>query len=432
MSRQDTRAKIFPTMVRSLMAPPSTNPKLENRKFINHFLFNPEVCLILFLIAAIFASAQSYFAEVKTFVEGGRLYTAYNNYIIFKQSFFHLLDGKDLYTLHEEVQWDLYKYSPTFALLFGSMAVLPDLVGLTVWNLLNALILYFSIRFLPEINRNTKNLILFFVLIELLTSLQNEQSNGLIAGLLIFTFGGLERGKYWLATFCVVATIFIKLFGIVALALFLLCPNKLKLAYTTASWVVVLGLLPLLVINPDQFVFLYKSWGDMLVSDHSVSDGLSVAGWLKSWFDWEVHKNLISALGIVLFCLPLLRISQFTTYEFRIWLLASVLLWVVIFNHRAESPTFIIAVCGVALWYFSQATQPENRFLLLLTFVFTVLSATDVFPRSVRSDWFQPYVVKVVPCILVWVKVTFDLLTHNTPIKPQYQKPHNATAPVPR
>jgi hypothetical protein len=369
--------------------------------------------LLLFIAAAIFASLQSYFADLKTFVEGGNLYTAYNNYVIFKQSFLHLLEGKDLYILHPAEQWDLYKYSPTFALFFGVLALLPDLVGLTLWNVLNAVVLLFAIYFLPHLSTRTKGLILIFMVIELITSLQNEQSNGLIAGLLIFAFGWLERGKYWIASFCVVATIFIKLFGIVALALFLLYPNKLKLTYVTKAWAALFLLLPLLVVDADQLVFLYKSWWNMLANDHSISEGLSVVGWLTTWFGWDVNKTLISGLGVVLFCLPLLRIKQYSSYVFRIWLLASVLLWVIIFNHKAESPTFIIAVGGVALWYFSQAPKTENLVLLLLTFVFTVLATTDILPRSVRNEWIQPYAVKAVPCILVWGKLIIDMLRIN-------------------
>lgn len=369
--------------------------------------------LLLFIAAAIFASLQSYLADLKTFVEGGNLYTAYNNYVIFKQSFLHLLEGKDLYILHPAEQWDLYKYSPTFALFFGVLAILPDLVGLTLWNVLNAVVLLFAIYFLPQLSTRTKGLILIFMVIELLTSLQNEQSNGLIAGLLIFAFGWLERGKYWIASFCVVATIFIKLFGIVALALFLLYPNKLKLTYTTTAWVALFLLFPLLVVDADQLVFLYKSWWNMLANDHSISEGLSVVGWLTTWFGWDVNKTLLSGLGVVFFCLPLLRVKQYSSYIFRIWLLASVLLWVIIFNHKAESPTFIIAVCGVALWYFSQAPKTNNFVLLLLTFVFTILATTDIFPRSIRTEWFQPYVVKAIPCILVWGKLIIDMLRIN-------------------
>jgi len=112
----------------------------------------------------------------------------------------------------------------------------------------------------------------------------------------------------------------------------------------------------------------------------------------------------------VLFCLPLLKVRSYGQYPFRIMLLASVLVWVIIFNHRAESATFVIAVTGVAIWYFIQTPKPENLVLLLLTLVFSILSPTDLFPPYVRNEFFNPYVVKAVPCILVWAKITYDLL----------------------
>ncbi|GGB92880.1 hypothetical protein GCM10011325_20410 [Dyadobacter sediminis] len=377
---------------------------------VNRFLINPKSILFVFLGIAVFASLQSYFGGLKSFVEGGHLYTTYNNYIIFKQSFFHLLENKDLYAPFIEEQGDLYKYSPSFALIFGILSILPDVLGLSLWNILNAAVLLYSVYYLPRIDIRTKGLILVFMLVELLTSVQNEQSNALIAGLLIFSFGFLERGKYWMATLCVVSTIFIKVFGIVALALFLLYPNKFKLAYTTAFWVVLFTILPLVVIDWEQFVFLYKSWANLLQNDHSISDGLSVIGWLKSWFGWQVNKTYVSLAGVALFCIPLLKIRSYQHFVFRVLMLSSILIWVVIFNHRAESPTFIIAISGVALWYYAQFPKKENYILLVLAFVFTALSPTDLFPKFIRDEWMKPYVVKAVPCILIWGKIIYDML----------------------
>lgn len=377
---------------------------------INRFLVNPKALLSLFLSIAVFAALQSYFADLKTFEDNPRLYTCYNNYVIFKQSFFHLIEGKDLYILYLEEQWDLFKYSPAFALLFGLFAYLPDPVGLSLWAILNAAVLFFSVYYLPNIDIRTKGLILIFVFSETLTTLQNEQSNALITGLLIFTFGFLERRKYWLASLCIVSTIFIKLFGIVGLALYLLYPGKLKLAYTALFWTALFTLLPLLVVDQNQFVFLYKSWANMLSNDHSISDGLSVIGWLKTWFNWQVNKTYVSLTGVVLFCIPLLRIKAYNNFQYRILMLASILIWVVIFNHRAESPTFIIAISGVALWYFSQAQNTENLVLLILALIFTGLSSTDLFPKFIRDQYVWPYVLKAVPCILVWGKILYDLM----------------------
>ncbi len=371
---------------------------------------NKKAIMLLFVAVAVFASLQAYFANLKTFEPDGVLYTTYNNYVIFRQSFFHLIQDKDLYILYEKEQWDLYKYSPAFALFFAVFALLPNVAGLTLWNLANSTLLVFAVYYLPRISLRHRGLILLFVFIELLTSLQNEQSNGLIAGLLTLTFGLLERDRYWLAALCVVCASFIKPFGIVALALYLLYPDKIRLTYTTIAWAVLFAFVPLLVVDWDQLVFLYKSWANLLANDHSASEGLSVASWLKTWFGWPVNKTLVTVVGVVLFCLPLFRIKAYQKYTFRLLLLASVLVWVVIFNHKAESPTFIIAASGVALWYFGQAPKIENLVLMLLAFVFTVLAATDLFPRFIRNEYFQPYVVKAVPCILVWGKITFDLL----------------------
>src|SRR5690606_38477454 len=98
---------------------------------------------------------------------------------------------------------------------------------------------------------------------------------------------------------------------------------------------------------------------------------------------------------------------------FRLNMLSSVLIWIIIFNHKAESPTFIIAVSGIALWFFSQQAKKENTILLILVFIFTCLAPTDLFPKYIRDNIFEPYVVKAVPCILVWLKISYDLLFQN-------------------
>ncbi|NIJ55709.1 glycosyltransferase family 87 protein [Dyadobacter arcticus] len=390
---------------------------------INRFLVNPRAILFVFFSIALFASLQSYFGGLKSFVEGGKLYTTYNNYIIFKLSFFHLIQDKDLYLPFLDEQGDFFKYSPTFALIFGILAVLPDVLGLSLWNIINAVVLFSSVYYLPRTDIRTKGLIFVFMLVELLTTVQNEQSNALMAGLMLFTFGFLERRKYWMASLCLVSTIFIKLFGIVGLALYLLYPNKLKLTYTTAFWAVIFTLLPLVVVDRDQFIFLYKSWASLLSDDQSFSAGLSVTRWLTTWFGWNINKTYVSVAGVFLFCLPLLRIKQYQNFVFRTLILSSILIWVVIFNHRAESATFIIAIGGVALWYYSQYPSKENYILLVLAFVFTTLSPTDLFPKFVRNEWMKPYVIKAVPCILIWVKITFDLLWGKF-----IQRPHGSEA----
>ena len=43
--------------------------------------------------------------------------------------------------------------------------------------------------------------------------------------------------------------------------------------------------------------------------------------------------------------------------------------------------------------------------------LFTSLSNTDLFPLRVRDEFIVPYVIKVVPCILVWGAIVIQLIT---------------------
>ena len=96
-------------------------------------------------------------------------------------------------------------------------------------NILNAFILLISVYFLPKVNTYQKGLILILLVVELMTSMQNEQSNALIAGLLILAFVLLDKDRYLFATLCIVFSVFIKLFGVVGFALFLFYSKKWKL-----------------------------------------------------------------------------------------------------------------------------------------------------------------------------------------------------------
>lgn len=375
-----------------------------------NFLWNKKTVIGVFFTFALIASFQSYFSKKKTYVEDGIEYNRYNNYTIFENSFHHLKNQQDLYVLYPEEQWDLYKYSPTFSVFFGFFAMFPDVIGLTLWNLLNAFIVLLAVYYLPKISEKDKGLLLLLSIFELLTSLQNSQSNGLMAGLLILAFGFLERKHVMWATLCLVFSVYIKLFGLVGFALFLFYPQKLKFILYSIMWTVVLFLLPLLFVDPAQYTFLFKSWGNMLANDHSASYGLSVMGWMNSWFGWEGNKTIIVGLGALIFLLPFVRIKEYANQHFRMQILISILLWTVIFNHKAESPTFIIAFAGIAIWYFTSNRSILNLILFIFAFVFTTLSPTDLFPKFLRYEFVEPYQLKVFPCILIWIKVIYDLL----------------------
>jgi hypothetical protein len=306
------------------------------------------ILIALYIILAIVASSQAYLLKVEVPAGGHPNLTKYNNYVIFKQSHFHLLEGKNLYQTYPEEHWDLYKYSPAFALFFGGLARLPDWLGLTLWNLLTA-------------------------------------------------------------TLCLVATFYIKIFGIAALILLLLYPGKRKSIPYALFWLGLLGLIPAVVTGFGPLMQSYGQYLDMLKTDQSASMGFSVMGWLKTWFGLDAPKTLLALAGLAVTCLPLIRFRKFTAPAARYLFFSALMVWMVIFNHKAESPTFIIAVSGILIWFVVTERSAVNVILLAFVIAFTSLSPTDIFPFSLRAGFFEPYVIKVVPCILVWLKILFDI-----------------------
>jgi hypothetical protein len=241
------------------------------------------------------------------------------------------------------------------------------------------------------------------------------QTNGLIAGLLILAFGLLEKDKLFLATLAIVLSIYIKLFGLVGFALFLFYPKKWKIALYTFFWLVLLFAIPLIFIDFSQYMLQLSSWKNLLFNDHNASFGYSVMGLLHSFlslFSAEVifNKNLIVLLGVLVFLLPLIRIKQYSDFRFRLMTLSSILIWVIIFNHKAESPTFIIAIAGAALWFVISEKTTFNIILIVFAIILTSLSPTDIFPSFIRNEFIMPYSLKALPIVIIWIKLIVDMV----------------------
>lgn len=361
---------------------------------------------LVYALAAIVASMQKLVQG-----RGADGYTAYENYLIFKNSFAHLLQGANPYAAFPAEQWDLFKYSPAFALLMAPFSALPDWAGLPLWNLLNALPLLGAILTLPGLSGQQRRFFAWFVLPELVISLQNSQSNGLTAACLLWAFIAFEKGRSNPAAWWTVAGAFIKIFGVFAAVPALLYPHRYRFGRWLALWTLVLVFVPLIAVSPQQLLQVYRWWWELLRDDHAVSTGLSVSGWLQTWFGWAPPKMAVTLAGFVLLlasALAALRPAPALNRRMLVW--ASVLIWVVIFNHKAESPTFIIALCGVVLWYFSMAPPRQwAKILLGVSFVLVSLSPTDLFPRTLRAQLLQPYVLKAVPCIAIWLLICWKL-----------------------
>lgn len=345
-----------------------------------------------------------------------RLRPQYNNYLIYVNSFKHLIEGSNLYDFYPNEYGDQFKYSPTFAFFMGLFYYLPDWIGLTAWNLLNVFVLLAAIKYLPGADNRIKVFILLFIISELIANLQNEQSNTLMSGLLVITFGLFERKKMILAAMVIAISIYVKVFGLVAAALFILYPNKFRFIAYLFFWTMVLWVLPLIVTAPEQLFEQYSNWIQILQTDGTSRYGFSIFGVIHRWLSIDISKWIVLLAGIIMFCSVYIRNDLFRDYGFRVLFISSILIWVVLFNHAAESSSYIISMTGVAIWYFMQKRNTTNTILAVVAFLLVSILFTDITPFEYKHYLYH-YYVKTIPVFIIWLRILYEMLFNRYQIK---------------
>jgi len=329
----------------------------------------------------------------------------HNNFLIFRAASRHLIAGSDLYTLYPAEHADLYKYSPTFALLFAPFAFLPLLPAMFLWNAVNAGALFIALGMV--LPRRAATVARAIVFLDMLGSLQNAQSNALVAALIVFTFAAYERHHTALGSLAAVGGAFIKAFPLAGVSFAIFHPRKVRVALAVVAAGVLLLLLPLLVTPPHTLLAQYASWRALSASEVAVKRGYSVMQMLENvlhggWPNWPIQL-----LGIAILLAPVLfQRDRWHEWERRRLYLCSVLVFCVIFNHLAESPTFVVALSGVAIWFAALAKPSRWEWTLFAAIVvLTVLSSSDAMPDAIQRDFFDRYRFKTVPLIVLWIEL---------------------------
>lgn len=344
----------------------------------------------------------------------------YNNYLIFKYCFWHAVEHLNLYTSYPEYN-DTNHYGPFFSLLIAPFAILPDFLGMLFWQLSNTLFLFWAITQL-SLTKNQKTTILWLCAHELLTSQLGFQFNPSIAAIIILAYALIERKHDFWAGFFIILGTFIKLYGIVGLAFFFFSKQKKTLILSCIFWSLIFFLLPMLFFSPNYILESYKHWYESLTEKNILNatlssyQDISIMGMVRRIFQNASIPNLpFIVVGLTLFGLPYLRFKQYRNAAFRMMLLASTLLFTVLFSSSSESPTYIIAFAGVAIWFIIQPVPPKKShvFLLIFALILTSFSPSDLFPKFVRDQYVKHYALKALPCFLIWITITIEMLKNN-------------------
>jgi hypothetical protein len=327
-----------------------------------------------------------------------------NNFRIFRAATRHLFAGLDLYAAYPAEQFDFYKYSPTFALLFAPFAYIPFAPAMLVWNALNAGTLYVALGLV--LPRSAATVARAIVFLDMLGSLQNVQSNALVAALIVLTFAAYERHHTALGSLAAITGTFIKLFPLAGVSFAIFHPRKPRVAIAVVALVAVFAALPLIVTSPTRLLAQYASWRAIEATD-ALQRGFTVMEMIELLAGGGFPNWPIQLAGILILLAPVVvQRWRWHDWDLRRLYLCSVLVFCVIFNHNAESPTFVIGVAGAAIW-FATVQRPSRWEWALLAFVvvFTILASSDAMPRAIQRDFFDRYRFKTVPLIVLWIEL---------------------------
>jgi hypothetical protein len=332
-----------------------------------------------------------------------------------------VLERKNLYDFYPGIYLYQNHYGPTFSFIIAPFALLPDAVGMALWSLTSAGMLYYAIHQLPLEKKSVK-VVLSIVLLEMSGSLQSQQFNTILCASIVLSFVYMMKGRVGIASFFISGGLLVKLYGIVGL-MFTPIARKFR---STVVWMciamIVLVCIPMLYSDTSFILQSYLDWYHRLLGKNNenimtnLTDGMqdiSLMGMIRRMTGFNALSNVYFLLpASILSLLPLIKKSCFIENRFRLLYLAQVLIGVVIFSTSAESPTYVIAVTGFAIWFASSGQERPKWMggMLLLLFVLTILSSTDLFPAYVRNVWIKPFALKALPCVLAWLVITYQLL----------------------
>ena len=338
------------------------------------------------------------------------------NFVIFRAAFHHLVAGQNLYAAYPAEYADYFKYSPTFALLFAPFSLLPAIPAYMLWAVCCALAVFIGVtRLLPA---RQAALALALCWLAVVGDMQRAQTNALSAGLMILGWVWMERERQTSAAVAVVLGGFIKLFPVTALAGAVFHRRKARFAAIVAMVALAGFALPLVAVPWSSLSAQYHWWAEKLRSDsvplarYGIGGAGLYAGLMgqfRVWFgvQWPFWPTQLAGTAILL--APLLRGPSAWTDRFRLNFLASILVFCVLFNHQAESPSYSIAMIGAAVWYAASDRGRWRLALIVACLVIVNLASSAVMPHFLYDGYYVKYLLKTTPLIPLWITMQCEL-----------------------
>ena len=201
------------------------------------------------------------------------------------------------------------------------------------------------------------SLVLWLTLNDFYGACFKQQFNIAVAALVVGALAMIEkRREGWAALFIVIGT-FVKIYGIVGLAFFFFVRRKGRFIGYMALWSAMALLLPLLFVSPEYLWSQYAAWAADIVQKNGENmfcayTNISLVGCVRKISGSPAYSDLLIIVpAMVLFLLSYLRTGQYKHFSYRLTMLASLLLFIVLFSSGSEHSGYVIAALGMGIWW---------------------------------------------------------------------------------
>ncbi len=302
--------------------------------------------------------------------------------------------------------YDIYRYSPSFAVALTPIAALPTELGGMVWVGLNLGLLLWSTWLLLRhvfphgLAQRHQAAILALTALASVRGIWSMQSNALVFSLVALGAVSAARKRWWTAALLLAAPVFIKLWPLAAALLMIACwPRRLAWRFAVAAAAIALA--PFLTKPPDVVCQHYGAWWAALVGPFQDR----WPGFRDVWTIWEQLHAPVSRIGYLTLqlggaglALALCLWQRWRGLPARHVLttvLGAWVCWQLTFGPGAERNTFGLIAPLISWGCVTAWVEGKRRLIASLAYGLIAVFSFGYFERALITD--APWVAAVLP-----------------------------------
>ncbi len=304
---------------------------------------------------------------------------------------------------YEHLSWFLYH--PSFCIFFYifSTAGLGMYAGTFFWLLINLLIFWFGfVGLLSLLGSETDILkgrwfllVLFLMFNEVQAPLLNHHVNCFVSGTMMLGLVAYMKHNFARSAFLLATAVTFKVLPIV-LVLLLFLEFKWKFIFCFFGFLLMMLMIPLFFISLDFYFEILSHWVAILLTEPLRTDYIGLQPTL-AYFERGVDSGyflvfmMINALAVAI---AAFTVFSFSKKDFTRLIFPLAILFLLIFNKRTETPTFVFMAPLYAFMLHAVLREKQNKnftmmlihvIALTVSWILATYMYTDLYPYDLRQ-----------------------------------------------